>query len=74
MTQVIPQERATRHSLLQRDDPRDPKFVDNLIDCARRSGRMELLREGELGATAIIFGVHAFTVEAARARLQRDAS
>ena len=52
-------------------DPKDPRLVEELIERARkRPDGIELLREGWLGSVAMIFSVHAFTVEAARARLQ----
>ena len=52
-------------------DPKDPRLVDDLIERARtRPDGIELLRDGWLGSVAMIFSVLAFTVEAARARLQ----
>ncbi len=44
--------------------------VGRLIEDARRHPLgIEFLIEGELGAVAVTFGVHAFTVDAARRRL-----
>ena len=54
-------------------DPKDPRAVDDLIARAQtKPDGIELLRDGYLGSVAIIYGVHAFTVEAARARLQSE--
>lgn len=50
--------------------PLDPACVDRLIDAAGRHPLgLEFLIQGDLGSVAVTFGVHAFTVEAARARL-----
>lgn len=44
--------------------------VAQLIEEARRHPLgIEFLREGELGSVAVTFGVHAFTVDAARRQL-----
>jgi len=44
--------------------------VASLIEDARRHPLgLEFLAEGELGSVAVTFGVHAFTVDAARSRL-----
>lgn len=54
-------------------NPRDPRLVDELIARARRHPMgIELLLGGLLGSVAIILGAHAFTVEAARARLRKE--
>ncbi len=54
-----------------RPEPR-PGEVDVLIEAARRHPLgLEFLDEGELGCVAVTFGVHAFTVDAARRRLGR---
>ncbi|MFZ2490631.1 MAG: hypothetical protein WA208_04015 [Thermoanaerobaculia bacterium] len=53
--------------------PEDPRLVDELIARARRHPLgLEFLLTGLLGSVAIALGVHAFTVEAARARLRRE--
>jgi len=57
-------------SFLKHDDPR---LVDDLIARAQtHPNGLDLLVNGELGCTAITFGVHAFTVEAARAKLAKE--
>lgn len=54
-------------------NPRDPRLVDDLIARAQTDPHgLELLRCGHLGTVAITFGTHAFTVEAARARLRTE--
>jgi hypothetical protein len=51
-------------------DPEDPRLVDDLIARARRHPLgLEFLAGGMLASVAILFGVHAFTVDAARKRL-----
>lgn len=53
--------------------PEDPRLVDDLIARARRHPLgLEFLLTGLLGSVAIALGVHAFTVEAARARLRKE--
>ena len=48
----------------------DPRLVDDLIARARKHPLgVDFLLHGYLGTVAISFGAHAFTVEAARARL-----
>lgn len=51
----------------------DPLLVDDLIDRARKHRLgIDFLRDGLLGSVAAEFGAHAFTVEAARQRLQNE--
>lgn len=48
----------------------DPRLVDEVIARARKHpGGIDFLLDGYLGCVAISLGAHAFTVEAARARL-----
>lgn len=48
----------------------DPRLVDDLIARARKHPLgVDFLLHGYLGTVAISFDAHAFTVEAARARL-----
>lgn len=54
-------------------DPKDPGLVEELIARAKRHPLgLEFLLSGMLGAVAIVLGAHAFTIEAARARLRRE--
>jgi hypothetical protein len=54
-------------------NPRDPLLVDDLIARARRHPQgIDLLLGGHIGAVAVTFDAHAFTVEAARARLREE--
>ncbi len=54
-------------------DPKDPSLVEALIARAREHPRgIEFLLGGLLGTVAIALGAHAFTVEAARARLRKQ--
>lgn len=53
--------------------PDDPGVVDRLIARAKRHPfGLEFLTSGLLATVAITLGAHAFTVEAARRRLQRE--
>lgn len=53
-------------------DPKDPSLVEELIARARKHPRgLEFLLSGLLGSVAIVLGAHAFTVEAARAKLRK---
>lgn len=53
--------------------PDDPSVVDRLIARAKQHPLgLEFLASGLLATVAITLGVHAFTVEAARRRLQRE--
>jgi len=57
------------HSTLTLPQP-DAGHVDRLIaDAERHPLGIDFLHEGDLGVVAVMFGVHAFTVEAARERL-----
>lgn len=54
-------------------NPEDPRLVDDLIARARRHPLgIEFLLSGLLASVAIVLGVHAFTVEAARRRLRNE--
>jgi hypothetical protein len=54
-------------------DPRDPSLIDDLIARARKHPLgLEFLLSGFLASVAIALGAHAFTVEAARARLRKE--
>lgn len=54
-------------------DPKDPSLVEELIARAKRHPLgLEFLLSGLLASVAIALGAHAFTVEAARARLRRE--
>ena len=54
-------------------DPADPTLVEELIARARAHPLgLSFLAGGLLASVAIAFGVHAFTVEAARARLRKE--
>jgi hypothetical protein len=54
-------------------DPRDPGLIDDLIARARKHPLgLEFLLSGFLASVAIGLGAHAFTVEAARARLRKE--
>ena len=56
------------HDLLE-----DASLVDDLIVRAQRHPLgIDFLLHGELGCVAISLGAHAFTVEAARARLREQ--
>jgi hypothetical protein len=60
-------------SELQQPDLRDPRLVDEVIARARAHPHgIDFLRRGLLGSVAISLGAHAFTVEAARARLRNE--
>ncbi len=50
----------------------DADVVELIGAATRHPLGLEFLLEGNLGAVAAIFGVHAFTVEAARERLRGD--
>jgi hypothetical protein len=64
---------ATAPPRLAAVDPRDPSLVEELIARARKHPRgIEFLLSGLLGTVAIALGAHAFTVEAARARLRKE--
>jgi hypothetical protein len=53
--------------------PDDPGVVDRLIARAKKHPLgLEFLTSGFLATVAITLGAHAFTVEAARRRLQRE--
>ena len=53
------------------DDPRDSRVVDNLIARTRHDPRAtEFLLDAPPDLAAIYLGAHAFTIEAARARLR----
>lgn len=53
--------------------PDDPSVVDRLIARAKKHPLgLEFLTSGFLATVAITLGAHAFTVEAARRRLQKD--
>ncbi len=55
---------------IDREPFTDPGLVDDLIARARKHPLgVEFLLHGYLGTVAISFDAHAFTVEAARARL-----
>jgi hypothetical protein len=57
--------------VIEQTDPRDPRLVDELIARARQDPRgIEFLLRGLLGSVAVVHGAHAFTVEAARAKLR----
>ena len=54
-------------------DPEDPSVVEQLIARAKKHPLgLEFLASGFLASVAIALGAHAFTVEAARRRLQRE--
>lgn len=54
-------------------DPRDPNLIEDLIARARKHPLgLEFLLSGFLASVAIALGAHAFTVEAARARLRKE--
>ena len=54
-------------------DPKDPRVVDEVIARARRHPLgLEFLASGLLASVAIALGAHAFTVDAARARLRKE--
>lgn len=54
-------------------DPEDPRLVDDLIARARRHPLgLVFLLSGLLASVAIVLGVHAFTVDAARKRLLNE--
>ncbi len=62
--------RASRFEL-QSPGSIDPKLVDELIARAEKHRLgIEFLLDGYLGSVAAEFGAHAFTVEAARAKLR----
>ncbi len=52
----------------------DAEVVELIGAATRHPLGLEFLLEGNLGAVASLFGVHAFTVEAARERLRGDAA
>lgn len=53
----------------------DAQDVERLIEAARRHPLgLKFLIDGDLGAVAVLFGVHAFAVEAARDRLHGESS
>ena len=53
--------------------PDDPSLVDRLIARAKKHPLgLEFLASGLLATVAITLGAHAFTVEAARRRLQKE--
>jgi hypothetical protein len=53
--------------------PDDPSLVDRLIAKAKKHPLgLEFLASGLLATVAITLGAHAFTVEAARRRLERE--
>lgn len=54
-------------------DPTDPRLIDDIIARAETHPLgIDLLLNGHLGSVAATFGAHAFTVEAARARLRKE--
>lgn len=54
-------------------NPEDPRVVDEVIALARRHPLgLEFLISGFLASVAIALGAHAFTIEAARARLRKE--
>ncbi|MGZ5431878.1 MAG: hypothetical protein ACXW5U_26275 [Thermoanaerobaculia bacterium] len=54
-------------------NPEDPRVVDEVIARARKHPLgLEFLVSGFLASVAIALGAHAFTVEAARARLRKE--
>lgn len=54
-------------------DPEDPRLVDQLIARAKKHPLgTDFLANGFLASVAISLGAHAFTVEAARRRLERE--
>lgn len=54
-------------------NPEDPSLVEEVIAKARRHPLgLEFLLSGLLASVAIALGAHAFTVEAARARLRKE--
>ncbi len=62
-----------RHDRVLGHNHADPRAVDDLIARARRHRLgLEFLLEGYLGSVAAEFGTHAFTVEAARAKLRSE--
>lgn len=54
-------------------NPEDPRVVDEVIARARKHPLgLEFLVSGFLASVAIALGAHAFTIEAARARLRKE--
>ncbi len=52
--------------------PTDGEVVELIAAAMRHPLGLEFLLDGNLGAVAAIFGVHAFTVDAARQRLREE--
>jgi hypothetical protein len=71
---ALPDFAATLHpAVTDQPDPRDPSLVEALIAKAKRHPLgMEFLLSGLLASVAIALGAHAFTVEAARAKLRKE--